>query len=275
MQAVIETFEQYIESLADESVDRIRASNHPFYSQLPRERLRQAVGMAFKMVLADLTSGENTNFAGYLLAVSAQRAQEGAAPSDIMSGFEIGITTASDMFKRELAEDPRALGWWFERIHQIMQVAAMRLSDKMLEAREQLIYSQASVIQELSTPIMPVSDAVLVAPVVGAIDSRRANQMMERLLEGILEHQAEVAIIDITGVPLVDTSVANHLLQTARAARLLGAEVILVGIGAAIAQTMVQAGVDFTGITVAANLQAGLSHALQIQAQSRTAEPLN
>jgi rsbT co-antagonist protein RsbR len=127
------------------------------------------------------------------------------------------------------------------------------------------IESQQQTIRELSTPILPLYEGILVLPLVGAIDSFRAGQIMERLLTAIAERQADIIILDITGVPVIDTAVANYLLQTARAAQLIGAQVILVGIGAEIAQTIVQLGVELRGIQIGANLQAGIELALRQQ----------
>jgi anti-anti-sigma regulatory factor len=118
-------------------------------------------------------------------------------------------------------------------------------------------------IRELSTPIIPVYEGILVLPLVGSVDSRRATQITEGLLESIAAYQAEIVIMDITGVPVIDTSTANHLLMAARAANLLGSQVVLVGIGAEIAQTIVQLGLTLQGVSTLANLQAGIAYALE------------
>ncbi len=128
---------------------------------------------------------------------------------------------------------------------------------------QEVIEAQRQALRELSTPIVPVLEEVLVLPLVGSIDTRRAQQVMETLLDAIGGHQAEVVIIDITGVPVVDTGVANHLLQVTRAAALLGAECVLVGISPDVAQTIVSLGVDLSGIATKADLQAGIEHALE------------
>jgi rsbT co-antagonist protein RsbR len=119
-----------------------------------------------------------------------------------------------------------------------------------------------STIRELSTPIIPVYEGILVLPLVGSIDSRRAAEVTERLLEAIAAQQAEIVIIDITGVSLIDTSTANHLLMTTRAANLLGSRVVLVGMGPEIAQTIVHLGVELHGLITLADLQAGIAYAL-------------
>ncbi|MBA3470692.1 MAG: STAS domain-containing protein [Herpetosiphonaceae bacterium] len=122
-----------------------------------------------------------------------------------------------------------------------------------------------SAINELSVPIIPVYNGILVLPLIGSIDSHRANQITEGLLDAISSYQGKIIIIDITGVPLIDTATANHLLLAARAAELLGSQVILVGIGPEIAQTIVHSGISLGKMITLANLQAGISYALGYQ----------
>ncbi len=129
--------------------------------------------------------------------------------------------------------------------------------------QEQLIYSQQAALRELSTPLIPLADGLIVMPLVGTIDAARAQQVMEILLEGIARLQAETAILDITGVKMVDTQVANSLLRVARAAQLLGAQVILTGISAEVAQSLVQLGADLGSIVTLTNLQAGIAYAMR------------
>jgi rsbT co-antagonist protein RsbR len=126
-------------------------------------------------------------------------------------------------------------------------------------------------IQELSTPIIPVYNGVLVVPLVGRVDSARAQTLTEAMLEAIAREQAEIVLLDITGVAVVDTGVANHLMQTARAASLLGSQVVLVGISAEVAQTLVQLGLDLGQLVTLSNLQSGLEYALSRQNLAITA----
>lgn len=119
-------------------------------------------------------------------------------------------------------------------------------------------------VRELSTPVIPVYDGVLVLPLVGTLDTARSAEVTTALLEAIKKETASVVIIDVTGMPLVDTDVANHLLKSARAAALLGAKCVLVGISPHVAQTIVQLGVDLGGITTRSDLQAGISYALSL-----------
>jgi anti-anti-sigma factor len=127
---------------------------------------------------------------------------------------------------------------------------------------EELIRAQAATLAELSTPLIPISDTTVVMPLIGTIDARRAQQVIEGLLSGIATTRTEVAILDITGVPVVDTQVANALLQAAQAVKLLGARVVLTGIRPEVAQTLVGLGVDLSGIVTRSTLQSGIDFAL-------------
>ncbi len=129
--------------------------------------------------------------------------------------------------------------------------------------QQQIIEAQQSALQELSIPLIPIADRVLVLPLIGTIDSRRAQQMLEILLEGVSRHQAHVVIVDITGVQMVDTRIAHVFIQTARAVQLLGAQVVLTGIHPTLAQTLAHLGIDLSLIETRATLQAGIEQTLQ------------
>jgi rsbT co-antagonist protein RsbR len=133
--------------------------------------------------------------------------------------------------------------------------------EERIRLKDDLIHAQAAALAELSTPLIPISDNTVVMPLVGAIDSRRAQQVIEGLLVGIVETRAQIAILDITGVPVVDTQVADALLRAAQAVKLLGARVVLTGIRPEVAQTLVGLGVDLTGIVTRSTLQSGIAFA--------------
>jgi len=128
---------------------------------------------------------------------------------------------------------------------------------------EEIIQAQEATLQELSTPLMPIADKVLVLPLVGTLDTRRAQHVLETLLEGVAARQAETVLVDITGVQVVDTQVANTLIQATRAVRLLGARVVLTGIQPRIAQTLVHLGIDLNGIATYNTLQIGIAATLR------------
>ena len=139
----------------------------------------------------------------------------------------------------------------------------IHFEDERSALQQQVIEAQAAVLRELSTPLIPLADGVVALPLIGSIDTARAQQVLESLLQGVSKEGARIAILDITGVPIVDTQVANALLQAAQAVRLLGAQVILTGIRPEVAQTLVGLGVDFSGLVTLSTLQSGITYAFQ------------
>jgi anti-anti-sigma regulatory factor len=129
--------------------------------------------------------------------------------------------------------------------------------------QQQIIRLQAAALRDLATPMIPISDQVVAMPLVGAMDTQRAQQVIEVLLRGVEASRARIAILDITGVPLVDTQVANALVAAAQAVRLLGAQVILTGIRPEVAQTLVGLGIDLAGLVTRATLQDGIAYAMR------------
>ena len=125
--------------------------------------------------------------------------------------------------------------------------------------QEETIHAQAAALAELSTPLIPINDQVVVMPLVGGVDTRRAQDVMATLLHGVAASGAQVAILDITGVPVVDTQIANVLVQAAQSVKLLGAQAVLTGIRPEVAQTLVGLGVDLSGIVTHSTLQSGIA----------------
>ncbi|MGK3984604.1 PAS domain-containing protein [Sorangium sp. So ce136] len=131
-----------------------------------------------------------------------------------------------------------------------------------LALQQQVIQAQQDALRELSTPLVPLAEGIVAMPLIGTLDRSRAQQAMEKLLDGIVQHQFHTAILDVTGVKDVDAESADALLRIARAARLLGAQLVLTGIGPDTAQTLVDLDVDLSGITTRSTLQGGIAHAL-------------
>lgn len=143
-------------------------------------------------------------------------------------------------------------------------ITARKQSEEAEARRQQeIIRAQALAIEELSTPLIPIADEILVMPLIGMMDSARAKQVMTSLLSGLAATRGKYAILDITGVPVVDTAVANAILKSAHAARLLGTEVILTGIRPEVAQTLVNLDATLTNITTCGTLQSGVAYALK------------
>ncbi|TMW70178.1 RsbT co-antagonist protein RsbRA [Alteribacter natronophilus] len=129
---------------------------------------------------------------------------------------------------------------------------------------ENTVFLQKMALKELSAPLIPVFDNISVMPLIGTIDTERAKQIMENLLTGVIEHRSQVVLIDITGVPVVDTMVAHHIIQASEAVRLVGAKCILVGIRPEIAQTIVNLGIDLGKFPTKSSLKKGIESALEM-----------
>jgi len=138
---------------------------------------------------------------------------------------------------------------------------AITVAVGFVRERERIIRQQQEAIRELSTPVLQVRERLLILPIIGVIDPHRARQLTEQLLRGIRATRAKVVVIDITGVAAMDASVANHLVQTVEAARLLGAMVIVTGLSPEIAQTLVNIGVDLGKMNTVGDLQGGIEEA--------------
>ena len=156
----------------------------------------------------------------------------------------------------------------FERLNAILDAyepAANRIvitvAVGFVQERERTIREQQEAIRELSTPVLQVRDRLLILPIIGVIDPHRARQLTEQLLRGIRANRAKVVVIDLTGVAAMDSNVANHLVLTVEASRLLGAKVIVTGLSPEIAQTLVNIGVDLTKMTTVGDLQGGIEEA--------------
>lgn len=129
--------------------------------------------------------------------------------------------------------------------------------------QQRVISAQRAALKELSTPLLPIAEDVVVMPLIGTIDSHRAQQFMETLLDGVGANRARTVIVDVTGVQIVDTQVASSLVNASRAVRLLGAEVVLTGIRPEVARTLVSMGADLGDIVILGSLRSGIAHALR------------
>lgn len=155
----------------------------------------------------------------------------------------------------------------FERFTSLKKVAFFDLGiiiDVLIADRESTIALQEGAIRELSTPTLQIRDRLLILPIIGVLDSHRAQQLTEGLLHAVRANRARVVVMDVTGVATVDSKVANHLLQTIAAARLMGADVIITGLSADVAQSLVTLGVDLNKLNAVGDLQGGLEQAEQM-----------
>ena len=151
------------------------------------------------------------------------------------------------------------------RVLDAYEPAANRIANTVavsfVEERERIIRQQQDAIRELSTPVLQVRERLLILPIIGVLDSQRATQLTDQLLRGIRTNRAKVVVIDITGVPDIDTAVANHIVETVDASRLMGASVIITGLSSDIARTLVTIGVDLSKMNTIGDLQGGIEEA--------------
>ena len=249
----------------------IQANGGPSYKTIDQAILQDNQDKVLQLWQRYLEDENSAPLLEYTAKIGYARAQAQINVTETMYVVDVWRSMILDLLDRVVTDpaEHKALGRQIETgLHEQRKTIigaysqVMREAQQLLAERDQALAYQGRLIQELSTPIMPIHEGILVLPLVGAIDSRRASQVMESALEKIVEYQADVMILDITGVPVVDTGVANYLLQMARAIKLLGANVVLVGIGAEIAQTIVQLGVELNDVTTRSNLQSGIEYAL-------------
>ena len=216
-------------------------------------------------------SGEITNLDGpawsqvreVLNSISTSRARQGFSSGETAT-FVLSLKQPIfNAIRREDASDPAALFDDVWKSTLLLDKLALLTVDAFQTTREQLIARQQEELMELSTPVVKLWEGILALPIIGTLDSARTQVVMENLLQRIVETEAEIAIIDITGVPTVDTVTAQHLLKTVTAARLMGADCIISGIRPQIAQTIVHLGVDLGPVITKTTLADAFALALQ------------
>ncbi len=200
------------------------------------------------------------------LQAYARNLSERIIPRGVETHEVLGIVLLlRDVLARSLFKKYQSDMALLNRVLDAYEPAANRIANTVgvsfVQERERTIRQQQEAIRELSTPVLQVRERLLILPIIGVIDSQRARQLTEQLLRGIRTNRAKVVVMDITGVPSVDSTVANHLVLTVAAARLLGATVIMTGVSAEIAQTLVTIGVDLGKMNTVGDLQGGIEEA--------------
>ncbi|GGR72952.1 MULTISPECIES: STAS domain-containing protein [Streptomyces] len=209
--------------------------------------------------------GEETRGDGFsevralLTELSRNRARQGFTPSETAISVLALKQALEPVLRNDSAEETTA----YLRLGRALDDLALYTVEVYTRTREEIISSQAAQLMELSTPVVKLWEGVIAVPLVGTLDSARTQVVMEKLLQALVDTGSEQAIIDITGVPAVDTQVAQHLLKTVVAARLMGAECTVSGIRPQIAQTIVALGIEFGDIVTKATLADALQHALR------------
>lgn len=201
-----------------------------------------------------------------LSSLSRSRSQKGFTPTETAIFVFSFKQPFFNHLRRELSDDPKLLVDEICNATVVIDKLGLWTTETYQKAREEVILRQQEELLELSTPVVKLWEGILALPIIGTLDSARTQTVMESLLQKIVETGSEVAIIDITGVPTVDTLTAQHLLKTVSAARLMGADCIISGIRPQIAQTIVYLGVDLQDVTTKSSLADAFALALQRRA---------
>jgi rsbT co-antagonist protein RsbR len=245
--------------LREEWVRRITEST--LLTAMTREEIFAEATSVYDNYVAVLESGSVEALQAY-----ARDLSERIIPRGVETHEVVGIVLLlRDVLARSLFKKYQSDFGLLNRVLDAYEPAANRIANTVavsfVQERERIIRQQQEAIRELSTPVLQVRERLLILPIIGVIDPQRARQVTEQLLRGIRANRAKVVVIDITGVPSVDSTVANHLVQTVDASRLMGATVIVTGLSSEIAQTLVTIGVDLSKMKTVGDLQGGIEEA--------------
>ena len=222
--------------------------------------------------LKDMTTGEyGPSYVEERLKLGSLYALAGLAPHVFLGAYHHLMGTVGSRVMEEYQRRP-AEG--FANFMALQKVAFFDLSlivDVIVFERERVIRQQQEAIRELSTPVMQVREGLLILPIIGALDGQRVRQLTQHLLDTIRARRAKVVVMDVTGVPPVDAAVANHLVQTVSAARLIGATTVVTGLSAQLSAAFIALGVDMTALNTAGDLQGGIELAERLLGYSVTA----
>src|SRR5215210_2886705 len=252
---------------------RDRLESGEFRDELiPKKELRRQSEQIVDMLARSVRDSGGDDFdspafdemRAFLFEISHARAVKGYTPLENATYILSLRNTLIPLMAEELEGNSDALVSEMMYFTKLLDKMGLVMVESYIRSREEIIRQQRQDMLELSTPVIKVWDKILTLPIIGTLDSRRAQLMMESLLQKIVQSGSTIAILDITGVKTMDTLVANHLIKTVTAARLMGARCILTGVSPAIAQTMVQLGIDLTQITTRAQMSDGIKLALEM-----------
>ncbi|HSN25759.1 MAG TPA: STAS domain-containing protein [Kofleriaceae bacterium] len=262
--AAMAEYWRFFEPLADEINAELRESLlelpewAPLIKAMSEEQLKAQNKLSMERQRKAIVDG---NWAPYLEDTRAQGTQYARAGVSFVAWYDI-IAIYREAIRRRLVtlakQDPERATRVAEGMNRWIDIAMSHLGEAYLDAKERIITHQQEAIRELSVPVLQVREGLLILPLVGMVDSGRARQLMENMLAAIRDHRAKGIVIDVTGVPVVDTAVANHLLQASEAAKLMGAMVVITGISASMAQTLTGLGAPLPDARTVVDLQEGL-----------------
>jgi rsbT co-antagonist protein RsbR len=244
----------------------VEAVSRPLAGRIGRAEIDRELHELYSAIIEALrgsgldSSGEHyTEVRALLIELSRNRARQGFSPAETA----VSVFALKQGLERILDDGSREDVAAYLALSRLTDDLGMFTVDSYAASREEIIAGQAQELLELSTPVVKLWDGVIGVPLVGTLDSARTQTVMEKLLQALVDTGSQQAIIDITGVPAVDTQVAQHLLKTVVAARLMGAECVISGIRPQIAQTIVALGIEFGDIVTKATLADALRHSLR------------
>ncbi|WP_448701903.1 STAS domain-containing protein [Mucilaginibacter sp. AW1-3] len=248
--------------LADEGLREDLISNDELRNQ-SEELITALVGNLSSGNFTNLDSDEWSPVIEILGGIAITRARQGFSPRET-GNFVFSLKEAIlEILMDELKGDPMKLFTESRKINRLMDSLSVVTFETFIKGREEVILRQTDEITEISTPVIRVWDGILALPIIGTLDSARTQIVMENLLQEIVETGSSIAILDISGVPAVDSLVAQHLIKTVSATRLMGAECIISGIRPEIAQTVVHLGIDLSNIITKATLASALAYSFK------------
>lgn len=246
--------------LANESLRDDLISNEDLRAQ-SEELLDELVKTVNDRNISDGQSSDFDTVLEILSGISISRARQGFSPRET-GAYVFSLKDALlQVLQDEIKNDPATLYALTIKTGKLIDSLGIATFETFIKGREEVILRQTDEIAEISTPVIRVWEGILALPIIGTLDSARTQVVMENLLQQIVETGSSIAILDISGVPAVDSLVAQHLIKTVSATRLMGAECIISGIRPEIAQTVVHLGIDLSNIVTKASLASALKHA--------------
>lgn len=268
MQHIIDIFKNNIELIISRIKERAISEQIVPYSNMEAASFHAIFRTVLGQVQLDLEQDSFTNYQSYWLSVAESRINDHFNIGEIMHIISVSTEVVNDTMNELLEGRAEDCHWFNEHIYKLALEGSSKLVQAFIHIHERRIEHQQSQLRTLASPIIPIYSDVLVMPLIGEVDTKRASQIMEDLLQEVVRFQAEVVLLDITGVAVVDSNVANYLIHIAKATQLLGAHFFLVGISPEIAQTVTHLGIDLNGIKTLSSLQTGLEAALALQGRA-------
>jgi rsbT co-antagonist protein RsbR len=248
--------------LADDSLREDLMSNEDLRSQ-SEDLVNSFIDNLKDSNIDDVRSIDFESVIDMLGAISIARAKQGFTPRETGT-YVFSLKDAMLSMLNQEIKDPQELYVQSMKVSKLIDSFGIDTFESFLKGREEVILRQTDEISEISTPVIRVWDGILALPIIGTLDSARTQIVMESLLQEIVESGSSIAILDISGVPAVDSLVAQHLIKTVSATRLMGAECIISGIRPEIAQTVVHLGIDLSNVITKSTLASALKTAFQM-----------